>query len=209
MTLDQLGDFLVSESAPWWAVIGAPILTFYLGQRFTSKAADAQRGADETDREKERQANLSGIRAQLQSERDRAREQREGEERIRRRAEGEKAFVAAMEQIASMRVALSMSSLVYLIDSKDPNDATRVDPARPISDASISDLTSAMNQLRLVVDDSDFEIDGLVMELTAYIDNWTVLGDRRISKVNELIPVLVDLTDDVARIHRSWRNNIE
>lgn len=68
MTWGDVGEWLIGGTGPWWAAI----LTFYLGQRFSSKSAQEAREFDGQDRQKERDQAFKVLEAQQKADAARA-----------------------------------------------------------------------------------------------------------------------------------------
>jgi hypothetical protein len=76
MDWTDVGHFLTRDSAPWWAIVGVPVLTFWLGQRASQKVAAEQRSADAEESRKSREAEKERLRSAREVEDATMREQR-------------------------------------------------------------------------------------------------------------------------------------
>lgn len=97
MTWGDVGEWLIGGTGPWWAAI----LTFYLGQRFSSKSAKETREFDGKDRQKERDHALKVL--ESQQEADAAKVQAEREATVALEAERDR--LAAVSAYRERRIS--------------------------------------------------------------------------------------------------------
>lgn len=179
--LRAVGNFLASDTAPWWAVLGAPLLTFWLGQRTSAQATREQREADADQRQADREAEAQ-----------RAREAREAEDAANAAEARGSAFVAALDAIASLRAELAKSSIEVWGDPDDHGTRLgRFIPENAVSPDVLRQFAASMNRLRIytdsaVLDRAEVLVQGVTEYMATYADNHPG-GEYR--------PLMADLAD--------------
>lgn len=74
--LGDIGKFMIQDSAPWWATVGLPVVTVWLGQRWSRQSAMEQREADAVQHAADLTAEAERLAQARQLEQGAAREQR-------------------------------------------------------------------------------------------------------------------------------------
>lgn len=190
MTWSDVGTWLTSDGAPWWGTVGAPILTYYIGQRTSSGAAREQRRADAVERLADRKA-----------EAERLAKQQEAEQRSAQRAERSEAFSEALEGIAQLTAELAKAGIERYGEPDDNGSQARIlNPEDAVNPDALRQFAGSLARLRLYTSDPVLDIDELLKDLTLYVGQWWYLHSLDHESLIERLQVLSKQVGDLYRL---------
>lgn len=189
MSWGDVGTFIASDGAPWWATIGAPVLTYWIGQRTTERATEKERTAAATEAEAERTAETTRQREQ--------RTEQATQDLINRRVV---AFSEAFDSIARLQSEIAKSSIEEYAEPDENGSRTRViNPEHAVDPDALREFVGSVSKLRLFSDDAHLRIDGLVTQINEYVMFWPEVQWR--PDPEPLIQALGQLSEDLGGLH--------
>lgn len=190
MSWNDVGNWLTSDGPPWWATLGVPVLTYYIGQRTSANATTEQREADAVQRKADRDAETERLREA------RTDEQKQADSTIRSNA-----FSAALDAIAQLTAELAQSGVErYAEPDTNAGQARILNPDDAVKPDAVRQFAGSVAKLRLYTTDEVLDVDGFLSDLTAYVTNWPYFGSDGHRELIDRLQVLSKAIGDLYRV---------